>query len=69
MAAKRMMGTDHTFKVNNTEYKPQQISSFILQKIKKDAEAFLGDTIEKAVITVPAYLMIINVKQQKMQEP
>ena len=55
MAAKRMMGTDHVFKVNNTEYKPQQISSFILQKIKKDAEAFLGDTIEKAVITVPAY--------------
>jgi molecular chaperone DnaK len=55
MAAKRKMGSDHIFKIQGKEYKPQQISSFILQKIKKDAEAFLGEKVEKAVITVPAY--------------
>ena len=55
VAAKRKMGTDHIFKVQGKEYKPQQISAFILQKIKKDSEAFLGEKIEKAVITVPAY--------------
>jgi len=55
VAAKRKMGTDYVFKVGNKEYKPQQISAFILQKIKKDAEAFTGDKIDKAVITVPAY--------------
>jgi len=54
-AAKRKMGTDYVFKANDKEYKPQQISAFILQKIKKDAEAFTGDKIEQAVITVPAY--------------
>ena len=53
--AKRKMGTDHAFLMQGKEYKPQQISSFILQKIKKDAEAFVGEPIEKAVITVPAY--------------
>jgi len=55
IAAKRKMGTDYKFKVFGKEYTPQQISSFILQKIKRDAEAFLGDTVNKAVITVPAY--------------
>src|SRR5215218_2969395 len=55
MAAKRKMGTDYKFKVFGKEYTPQQISSFILQKIKRDAEAFLGDTVDKAVITAPAY--------------
>jgi len=55
VAAKRKMGTDYIFKVQGKEYKPQQISAFILQKIKKDSEAFLGEKIEKAVITVPAY--------------
>lgn len=55
VAAKRKMGTDYIYKIQGKEYKPQQISSFILQKIKKDAEAFLGETVEKAVITVPAY--------------
>ena len=55
VAAKRKMGTEHTFSVQGKNYKPQQISSFILQKIKKDAEAFTGDTVQKAVITVPAY--------------
>ncbi len=53
--AKRKIGTDYVFKVNDKEYKPQQISAFILQKIKKDSEAFIGEKIEKAVITVPAY--------------
>lgn len=55
IAAKRKMGTDYKFKVFGKDYTPQQISAFILQKIKKDAEAFLGDTVDKAVITVPAY--------------
>ena len=55
LAAKRKMGSDHIFKIQGKEYKPQQISSFILQKIKKDAEAFVGESVEKAVITVPAY--------------
>ena len=55
IAAKRKMGSDHIFKVQGKDYKPQQISAFILQKIKKDAEAFLGEPVTKAVITVPAY--------------
>jgi len=55
VAAKRKMGSDYIFKINDKEYKPQQISAFILQKIKRDAEAFVGEKIEKAVITVPAY--------------
>jgi molecular chaperone DnaK len=55
VAAKRKMGTDHVFKIYGKEYKPQQISAYILQKIKRDAEAFIGEKIEKAVITVPAY--------------
>lgn len=55
MAAKRKMGTTFKYKINNKEYTPQQISAFILQKIKKDAEEFLGEKVERAVITVPAY--------------
>ncbi|MFH1409481.1 MAG: molecular chaperone DnaK [Nanoarchaeota archaeon] len=55
LAAKRKMGTTHKYKINGKEYTPQQISAFILQKIKKDAEEFLGEKVEKAVITVPAY--------------
>ena len=54
-AAKRKMGTDHTYRIYGKEYTPQQISAFLLQKIKRDAEAFLGESITKAVITVPAY--------------
>ena len=54
-AAKRKMGTDYKFKVFGKDYTPQQISAFILQKIKQDAEAYLGDTVEEAVITCPAY--------------
>jgi molecular chaperone DnaK len=55
LAAKRKMGTDFRFNVFGKEYTPQQISSFILQKIKRDAEAFLGETVDRAVVTVPAY--------------
>ncbi len=54
-AAKRKMGTDFKFKVYGKDYTPQQISAFILQKIKQDAEAYLGDKIEDVVITCPAY--------------
>ena len=52
---KRKMGTDYKFRIFNKEYTPQQLSGFILQKVKKDAEAYLGDTVTDAVITCPAY--------------
>ncbi|MDN5357277.1 MAG: molecular chaperone DnaK [Candidatus Methanomethylophilaceae archaeon] len=52
---KRKMGTNEKIRVYGKEYTPQQISAFILQKIKRDAESFLGETVDKAVITVPAY--------------
>jgi len=56
MAFKRKMGTDFHYKTaDGKEYTPQQLSAFLLQKVKRDAEAFLGDKVEKAVITVPAY--------------
>ncbi len=55
MAAKRKMGANFKYNIDGKEYTPQQISAFILQKIKKDAEEFLGEKISKAVITVPAY--------------
>ncbi|MCK9582111.1 MAG: molecular chaperone DnaK [Endomicrobiales bacterium] len=54
-AFKRKMGTDFKYSIHGKEYTPQQLSGFILQKIKRDAEAFLGETVTKAVITVPAY--------------
>ena len=54
-AAKRKMGTDYKYKIFGKEYTPQQISAFILQKIKRDAEQYLGETVKEAVITVPAY--------------
>jgi molecular chaperone DnaK len=55
IAIKRHMGTSYRVKIDEKEYSPEQISAFILQKIKRDAEAFLGEEITKAVITVPAY--------------
>lgn len=52
---KRLMGTKEKVVLFGKEYTPEQLSAFLLQKIKKDAEAFLGEKIDKAVITVPAY--------------
>ncbi len=54
-AAKRKMGSDYKYKVFGKEYTPQQISAYILQKIKRDAEQYLGESVKEAVITVPAY--------------
>jgi len=54
-AFKRKMGTDYKYKIRGKEFTPQQLSAFLLQKIKRDAEAYLGEEIKKAVITVPAY--------------
>ena len=54
-AIKRSMGTDYKVTIHGKQYSPQEISAFILQKIKKDAESFLDEKVEKAVITVPAY--------------
>ncbi len=52
---KRKMGTDYKVRIAGKEFTPQQISAFILQKIKKDTETFLGYPVKKAVITVPAH--------------
>ncbi|MFY9717462.1 MAG: molecular chaperone DnaK [Thermoplasmata archaeon] len=54
-AFKRKMGTDFQYSLHGKKYTPQQLSAFLLQKIKRDAESFLGEKVEKAVITVPAY--------------
>ncbi|MCM8760128.1 MAG: molecular chaperone DnaK [Candidatus Omnitrophica bacterium] len=54
-AAKRKMGTDYKYNIYGKTYTPQQISAYILQKIKRDTETFLGHPVKKAVITVPAY--------------
>lgn len=55
MAIKRKMGTDYKVNIFGKTYTPQQLSAFILQKIKQDAEAYLGEKVDKVVITVPAY--------------
>ncbi len=54
-AFKRKMGTNFKYKVFGKEYTPQELSAMVLQKIKSDAESFLGEEVKKAVITVPAY--------------
>ena len=55
-AFKRKMGTDYKYKIFGKDYTPQELSAILLQKIKKDAEAFLGEEVKKAVITVPGIL-------------
>src|SRR6478609_8811445 len=54
-SVKRHMGTDWTTKIDDKTFTPQQISAFVLQKLKRDAESYLGETVTDAVITVPAY--------------
>ena len=55
ISIKREMGTNHKTKIDDKEYSPQEISAMILQKIKADAESYLGEPVTQAVITVPAY--------------
>src|SRR5450759_3341009 len=54
-AFKRRMGRRERVRLRDREFSPEQLSAFLLQKIKRDAQAFLGEPVEKAVITVPAY--------------
>lgn len=55
MSIKRHMGTDYKVNIDGKDYTPQEISAMILQKLKADAEAYLGEKVTEAVITVPAY--------------
>src|SRR5881296_3836796 len=54
-SVKRHMGTDWKIDIDGKDFTPQQISAFVLQKLKRDAESYLGETVTDAVVTVPAY--------------
>src|ERR1022692_2474644 len=65
-SVKRQMGTDWTIAIDDKKFTPQQISAFILQKLKRDAEAYLGESVADAVITVPAYFN--DAQRQRSEE-
>lgn len=52
---KRYMGTDKKYEINGRKYRPEELSAFVLRKLKEDAEHYLGETVEEAVVSVPAY--------------
>ena len=64
---KRHMGTDYRVDIDGKKYTPQEISAMILQKLKADAESYLGETVTEAVITVPAYFNDAQRRLPRMQ--
>lgn len=52
---KRFMGTDKTYEINGKKYRPEELSAFVLRRLKEDAQRYLGETVEEAVVSVPAY--------------